>query len=350
MGDHRLHRLALGRATGPAIPTSSSPSTSRSRSIWPRGPRASPPLLWRAFPSSDRSWSRDARSIRRRPSVTVQAIYDADSIALLVRWHDMSAQKTGKNGPSLPVPLEEEEAPAIARGRWPAPREAYLAMPKSRRLRPGSRRIPLPRRLRQATSRPNFPTRSRSRFPRRRRRRPASPTSSSATPRTRWISGSSIWPPQSLRFTGKGSGDVAPERHGRSHRCRELRPGRMVGHLQAAPSRQPRPPRSRPEQFMPVAFSVWDGFSRERGNRRGLTLWYSLYVEPETVPSAVGPMVRTALIILAIELALIGWVRWNHGSRDYGKLGGEPRHRRPPGRERRAIRRIHVQEHLRSRR
>jgi len=30
-------------------------------------------------------------------SVAVQAIYDADSIALLVRWHDMSAQKTGKN-------------------------------------------------------------------------------------------------------------------------------------------------------------------------------------------------------------------------------------------------------------
>ena len=44
--------------------------------------------------------------------VTVQAIYDADSIAMLVRWHDMSAQKTGKNGPSLPVPPEEEEQPA----------------------------------------------------------------------------------------------------------------------------------------------------------------------------------------------------------------------------------------------
>src|SRR6185436_833151 len=45
-------------------------------------------------------------------SVTVQAIHDADSIALLVRWHDMSAEKTGKNGPSLPVPAEEEEEPA----------------------------------------------------------------------------------------------------------------------------------------------------------------------------------------------------------------------------------------------
>src|SRR6185503_1842224 len=41
--------------------------------------------------------------------VRVQAIYDSDSIALLVRWHDRTAEKTGKNGPSLPVPMEEEE-------------------------------------------------------------------------------------------------------------------------------------------------------------------------------------------------------------------------------------------------
>ena len=64
---------------------------------------------------------------------------------------------------------------------------------------------------------------------------------------------------------------------------------------------------------MPLAFSVWDGLSRERGSRRGLSLWYSLYVEPENVPSAVGPMIRTALVILAIELAIIGYVRWRHG-------------------------------------
>ena len=61
---------------------------------------------------------------------------------------------------------------------------------------------------------------------------------------------------------------------------------------------------------MPIAFSVWDGFSRERGTRRGLSLWYSLYVEPENVPSAVGPMIRTALLILVLELAVIGAVRW----------------------------------------
>jgi hypothetical protein len=64
-----------------------------------------------------------------------------------------------------------------------------------------------------------------------------------------------------------------------------------------------------PGEFLPIAFSVWDGFSRERGNRRGLTVWYSLYMEPEVVPSPAGPMVKAALLILGIELAVIWWVR-----------------------------------------
>ena len=76
---------------------------------------------------------------------------------------------------------------------------------------------------------------------------------------------------------------------------------------------------------MPIAFSVWDGFSRERGNRRGLTSWYSIYVGPEEVPSAVGPMIRTALLILVIELIVIGWVRWRYGARAREEAGGEGR-------------------------
>ena len=78
-------------------------------------------------------------------------------------------------------------------------------------------------------------------------------------------------------------------------------------------------------QFMPIAFSVWDGFSRDRGNRRALTVWQSLYLEPEVVPSAIGPMIRTALVILVIELALIAWVRWKT-SRKGNELGGQPTH------------------------
>jgi hypothetical protein len=36
-------------------------------------------------------------------------------------------------------------------------------------------------------------------------------------------------------------------------------------------------------------------------------------------------MIKTALFILALELALIGWVRWRYGSGAHGDLGNEPR-------------------------
>ena len=44
-------------------------------------------------------------------------------------------------------------------------------------------------------------------------------------------------PPRSPSVHRQGKRGHRSQRHGRSHRCRELRPGRMVGHLQAAPSR-----------------------------------------------------------------------------------------------------------------
>jgi hypothetical protein len=70
-----------------------------------------------------------------------------------------------------------------------------------------------------------------------------------------------------------------------------------------------------PGEFLPIAFSVWDGRSRERGNKRGLTVWYSLYVEPEVVLSAVGPMLQTALIIFGLELVVIALARSRYRSR-----------------------------------
>jgi len=34
-------------------------------------------------------------------------------------------------------------------------------------------------------------------------------------------------------------------------------------------------------------------------------------------------MIETALFILVIELAVIGWVRWRYGSRSRKEFGGE---------------------------
>jgi DMSO reductase family type II enzyme heme b subunit len=131
--------------------------------------------------------------------------------------------------------------------------------------------------------------------------------------------------PEPVQFIGRGSADVTPNDTGDLTGVASYDKGEWSV-IFRRPLRGTSGAPFSPGQFTPVAFSVWDGFSRERGNRRGLTAWYSLYVEPETVPSAVGPMVRTALLILVIELAVIGWVRWRYGYGAREDLGGEPSH------------------------
>ncbi len=237
-------------ATGLAIPTSSSPSTSRIRSIWRRGPRASHPLRVARFPIIGQIMEPGRAFHPPATSVTVQAIYDAESIALLVRWHDMSAEKTGKNGPSLPVPPEEEEERRRSRGQ--RRREGERLWRRGSRPDPAGQRrpqrTPLPsRKRRQPASHPSSPTPSRSRFLRRCRRAPASPTSSSATPRTRWISGSSIWPaPIPFSSPAREAGTSLPTTRAISlvSRATTRENGRSSS---SGPFAQPRAPRSRPE-------------------------------------------------------------------------------------------------------
>jgi mono/diheme cytochrome c family protein len=61
--------------------------------------------------------------------------------------------------------------------------------------------------------------------------------------------------------------------------------------------------------FAPIAFTVWDGQSGERGNKRGLTTWWSIYFEPAEKPSPAGPMAASALGVLVLELAFVAWAR-----------------------------------------
>jgi hypothetical protein len=128
-----------------------------------------------------------------------------------------------------------------------------------------------------------------------------------------------------LQFTGRGSADITANNTGDVTGAASYDQGEWSV-IFKRPRRAGSGVAFTPGEFMPIAFSVWDGFSRERGNRRGLTVWYSVYVEPENVPSAVGPMVRTALFILAIELVVIGWVRWSRGRSQMGDA-----HLRPGG-------------------
>jgi mono/diheme cytochrome c family protein len=251
-------------------------------------------------------------------SVTVQAIYDNESVALLVRWHDMGSDKGGKNGPMLPVPLEEEES--AAGGAKPAgdspfgDAEVADTQPAADPFADAAPAVPasefsdavavqIPTVLPAGARKPYFIF--------------GDPQNSVDL----WFFDLARSEP--LQFLGRGSADVAPNDTGELTGVASYDKGEWSA-IFKRPLRAASGAPFAPGQFMPVAFSVWDGFSRERGNRRGLTVWYSLYVEPEVVPSAVGPMVRMALLILAVEAAVIGWVRWHYGARTRRPLGGGP--------------------------
>ena len=265
-------------------------------------------------------------------SVSVQAIYDAESVALLVRWHDMSAEKSGKNGLTLAVPPEEEEEPAVAApgegggggnvfgdaevapatpGQTPAAQDPFAeaAAPAAQASEfSDAVAIQIPSQMPAGARKPYFLF------------------GDSQNSVDLWFY--DLARPDPQQFTGKGSAEIAANDTGDLTGVASFDQGEWSV-IFKRPRRATSGIAFTPGEFMPIAFSVWDGFSRERGNRRGLTIWYSLYVEPEVVPSAVGPMVKIAVIILALELIVIAWVRRRYRSGAPGKLGGEPTHPAP---------------------
>jgi hypothetical protein len=270
-------------------------------------------------------------------AVTVQAIYDADSIAFLVRWHDRSAEKTGKNDPSLKAPLEEEEqspgAPAGASGTASAGAssanpfgDAAVAPPAAGQAQPpgGAPQDPFAEAAPAAGQPSEFSDAVSIQIP---------SAALTGARKPYFIFGDAqnsvdLWffdlaRPDPLQFTGKGSADIAPNDTGDVTGVASYDQGEWSV-IFKRPLRPTAGAPFTPGEFMPIAFSVWDGSSRERGNRRGLTVWESVYLEPEVVPSAVGPMLRIALLLLVIELAIIGWVRRRYGSRARAELGGQP--------------------------
>jgi hypothetical protein len=246
-------------------------------------------------------------------SVTVRAIYDTDSIAFLVRWHDLRADKEGKNSPTIPVSPEDEEkgdaAPASqeapAAGA-PAPADPFAETAAPTAAPPSefsdAVAIQIPSQAPGGARKPYF------------------------------IFGDAqnsvdLWffdlaRPEPQQFTGRGSKDIAPNQTGDVTGVASYDQGEWSV-IFKRPLRADSGAALVPGQFMPVAFSVWDGFTRERGNRRALSLWYSLYVEPETIPSAVGPMLKTAFAILAVEVIVIAWVRRRkaNSKRTFGTAG-----------------------------
>ena len=207
-------------------------------------------------------------------------------------------------------------ARAVRAGASSAPR-------KSRRRRPGRRRILLPRPPERRH--PSSLTRLQSRFLLRCLPAPASPTSSSATGRTPWTSGSST-----CRAPVRCS---SPAREARTLRPRTRATSLVSRATTRANGRPFSSGRFAPASgaaFSPESSCPWRSRSGmvSRANagtgevsRSGTHSMSSRRSSHR--PS--GPMLKTALLILVIELAVIGWVRRRARTRARTEeLGGEP--------------------------
>lgn len=243
-------------------------------------------------------------------AIQAQAVYNQREIAIRLVWHDMTAETEGRNAPDLPVedpkvPGEPMRLPgAEPEGAEPTgPEEATAAADEpTQESFSDAVAVQLPRTAPEGVRWPYFlfgdPQR----------------------PVDLWFA--DLAGPEAHMYAARGSDQIEPADAGEL----EVRAAYADG---AWTVTFKRPLTSAAginfveDEFVPIAFTVWDGRAEERGNRRGLTRWYSIYLEPLDKPSAIGPVLRAGLGVLGLELLLIFGVRRHRRRREASAATGD---------------------------
>ncbi|RMG68632.1 MAG: hypothetical protein D6715_01730 [Calditrichaeota bacterium] len=203
-------------------------------------------------------------------AIEVRAVYNASKIALLLTWHDMVADRAGSCGPGLPVPRFDPQHPDTA-GRFC---DAVA--------------VQFPSEMPSGQVKPYFLF------------------GDSRHPVDLWFADLGKNTPR--LFEGKGSGNLSEtDKYGL-----EMAASYNEGEWAVIFVRDRQVSKGlsfQPNSFVPIAFSVWDGFNHERGNKRGITSWYYLYLPPMNQPSPVAAMAKYGALTLVVELVLIVVVR-----------------------------------------
>jgi len=249
-------------------------------------------------------------------AVEVRAVYDAQRIAFQVRWHDIRADTSATNSPLLAVPLAEEAltaptmaAPAGGGDFWgeeaPAAQEPKAApggdfwgespTAETAALGPVAEfsdavALQLPAQALDGVAKPYFLF------------------GDAQKPVDLWFL--YLASKRVVQFVGRGSGSLTALEGGEVEASGSYSAGEwsavFVRSLRSSDGLS-----FAEGQYLPVSFSVWDGTARERGNRRGLTQWFYVYLPPREKPSVVGPMLKAAFGVLALELLVVAglWKR-----------------------------------------
>jgi len=279
-------------------------------------------------------------------AVETRAVYNADEVALLVTWHDIQADIHGNNGPDFELPEQEEHpglAPAVSGGGQAPTTTDPFAEEEQGSAAAAPSADPFAEEEAAPASTPaaaagadsfaeeeagtaggaegaaaaeegaatsQFSDAVAVQFPRQIPngvRRPYFIFGDPQDPVELWFVDLAN-PGKAELWEGKGSADLQPG-EGVTPEVRAsfskgewsviLKRKRDAGRGIAFPD----------DTFVPVAFSVWDGFHGERGNKRALSAWFNLYVPPAETPSPWLAMAKAAGVVLVVELLVIAWVR-----------------------------------------
>jgi cbb3-type cytochrome c oxidase subunit III len=246
-------------------------------------------------------------------AVEVRAVYDAQRIAFEVRWHDARADTQATNSPTLEVPLAEEELavkPAQAGAEtdiWGEP-QAPAAAPEGAaggdfwgEAAPGDAAASGPAAEFSDAVAIQWPA-----TPPEGVTKPYFLFGDAQKPVDLWfldLAGQRV-----RQFNGRGSAGLTPiegaEVTGQGSYAGGAWSAVFVRALRSTSGAS-----FAEGQYLPLAFSVWDGTARERGNRRGLTQWFYVYLPPREKPSAAVPMAKAAGSVLLLELLVVAGLR-----------------------------------------
>lgn len=210
-------------------------------------------------------------------AVEVKAVYNADEIAIMLTWHDMSAETAGKNSPRLEAPRFDPQLEA-----------AVTDTSQSAESFSDAAAILLPSKMPEGIEKPYIMF------------------GDSKNPMDIWFA--DLAKDSADFFIGKGSKNIEAAGSGGLSLVSGFEEGEWYVIFKRA--RIAEGGLSFGEgSFVPIAFSIWDGFNRERGNKRGLTSWYYLYLEPLQKESPAGPMAKSGGITFLILLGIVAFAR-----------------------------------------
>jgi len=272
-------------------------------------------------------------------SLTVRAVYNLDQILILLQWNDMRAEVTGQNSPLLDAPLFDPVAEdALERIGQPV---GQSASPQSTSDDPfGQESDPFAQEddpfaqdpaadaLAGAAQGEIAPERSEFsdavaiQFPKvlpEGVRRPYFLLGDSENAVELWFV--DLADPSPQIFDGRGSDAVVAGEGEPFQVSTNYQNGQWsVLFLRSRSSR--RSVSFLEDEFVPAAFSVWDGFNRERGNKRSITGWYHFYLEPMEKPPLLGPIVRNSVGVFLALVLVVFFVRRRYSSD--GSVAGPP--------------------------